>query len=84
MKALTVLKALELGMEVQIDGTTYGMSEEFDLITKMTVNNGSEPTVRWLTCNLPLNTFILMCERKISDDEHFLLSSTIALNKMGG
>jgi hypothetical protein len=91
MKAIKVLKALHFGQEVEIDGRIYGLGERdeggFDLIVKGTSwASGEKPFVDkgkviWLDANMPLNSFISLCE-KISDDDLFILGAERALTIM--
>lgn len=85
MKATIVLHALDLGMEVKIDSTTYvlrhGATGDIALARKFQPWGHGEMV--FLHISISLEQFISLCER-IPEDAFILLQADIDLNKSRG
>jgi hypothetical protein len=89
-KFITFLKALEIGLEVEINGLTYSIaydtSDKPRITHKMVVINtetGEERYEYMQGLDLPdINNFIIGIINKISDEEEIEMKANIVLNKI--
>jgi hypothetical protein len=75
-----VLRALLDGQEIEIDGRTYGMSEDYDLLVQM-YRNDEEPF--FMTTDCSLKNFIKLCE-EVGDDEATIIACNSGLRSLVG
>lgn len=89
-KFITFLKALEIGLEIDIDGRTYSVAydsaDKPRIAHKMKVVNtatGEERYEYMQGLDLPdINNFIIHIMNKISDEEETEITANIVLNKI--
>lgn len=89
-KFITFLKALEIGLEIEIDNLTYSIAydsaDKARITHKMKVVNtvtGEERYEYMQGLDLPdINNFIINITDKISDEDEVLINANITLNKI--